>query len=113
MLIKVRSPDLLSGVGLESDIFSHDLFPVTGLPAQHIGPDIQPERPRLDDAQLRPTVITLPSEEPGNTFATQEDLMTDLETGVIAEQVCFGMVGSALCQTPRRMRCTKKALTRK
>ncbi|KUM63746.1 hypothetical protein ACN42_g3353 [Penicillium freii] len=92
MLIKVRSPDLLSGVELESDIFSHDLFPVPEFPAQHIGPDIQPERPRLDDVQLRPTVITLPSEEPGNTFATQEGLTTDLETGVIAEQICFGML---------------------
>ncbi|KAJ5405768.1 helicase [Penicillium sp. CMV-2018d] len=106
--IPVRSPDLLSGVGLESDIFSHDLFSVPKFPAQHIGPDTQPEGPRLDDVQLRPTVITLPSEEPGNTFATQEGLTTDLETGVIAEQICFGMLvhekvklvgkGEHLCQ---------------
>lgn len=107
MLINVRPPDLLSGVELESDMFSHDMFLMPEFSTEHIGLDIQPERLRLDDVQLRPSVITLPSEEPGNTFTTQEGLMTDLRTGVIEEQVCFGMVGSALCQTSRRMRGTK------
>lgn len=49
-----------------------------------------------------PSVITLPSKEPGNTFTTQDGFMTNVETGVIEEQVCFGMVGSALCRTSRR-----------
>lgn len=107
MLIKVRSLGLLSGVELEPDMFSHDMFLMPEFAAQHIGPDIQPHRLRLDDVHLRPSVTTLPSEEPGNTFTTQEGFMTDLETGVIEEQVCFGMVSSALCRTSRRMRGTK------
>ena len=107
MLIKVRSPDLLSGIELESDIFPHDMFLMPEFPAQHIGTDIQPQRLSLDDVQLRPSVITLPSKEPGNPFTTQGGFMTDLETDVIEEQVCFGMVGSALCRTSRRMRGTK------
>ncbi|KAJ6086757.1 helicase [Penicillium canescens] len=86
------SPDLLSDVELESDMFSHHLFLVPEFPAQHIGPHIQPERLRLDDVQLWPSIMTLTSEEPGNAFTTQEGLMTDLETGVIEEQVCFGML---------------------
>lgn len=85
-------PDLLSGVELESDMFSHDMFLMPEFSAQHIGLDIQPEQLGLDDVQLRSSVIPLPSEEPGNTFTTQEGLMTDLGTGVIEEQVCFGML---------------------
>lgn len=95
MLIEVSSPDLLSGIELESDMFSHDMFLMPEFPAQHIGTDIQPQRLSLDDVQLRPSVITLPSKEPGNPFTTQGGFMTDLETDVIEEQVCFGMVGSA------------------
>lgn len=105
--MEARSPDPLSGVELESDMFSHDLFFEPEFNVQHIGVDLQPEQLRPDDVQLWPSEVTSTSEEPGNACTTQEGSMTDLGTGVIEEQICFGMVGSAFCQTSRRMRSTK------
>lgn len=95
--MEVRSADPVSGVELESDMFSHDLFFEPEFNAQHIGLGLQPEWVRPDDVQLWPSAVISTSEEPGNAYATQEGSMTDVETGVVGDQICFGMVGSALC----------------
>jgi hypothetical protein len=89
----------------ESHIFSQGLFfEEAESNVQHIGLDLQTQRLTPDDVQLWPSVVTSTSGEPGNTCTTQEGSMTDLDTGVIEEQVCFGMVGSTFYQTSRRIK---------
>lgn len=91
--MEIRSPNPLSDEELNSDEFSHDLIAEPAVNIQNIDPELQPEQLGPDDEGLWSWEVTSTSEGLDNT--TQGHSMTDLETGIIEEQICFGMVSFA------------------